>query len=399
MPRWASLCCALLPLGLLSVGASPVSGSVSALTRHPSLWLATPPSILIAWQPDIASEGKVLYGATPSLGREAASAVTGTNHAVPLTGLDPGTKYWYRIVSGIDTLTAGDDTLHTAPSGTAPFRFVAFADCGSGGANQTAVAAVVDALNPDIGIIMGDVIYRSGEAANFTPRYFTPYRSTIRRSVFYPVVGNHDIKTSDGQPFLDAFYLPHNNPLNSEKYYSFDYSNVHFVALDSNQSTAPHGAMATWLAGDLAATSQRWKIVYLHHPPYSSSTTHGSNLKIRANLEPIFQAYGVDLVFSGHDHDYERTFPVSGGTPVNAAQEPSYRDPGAPIYFVSGGGGGTLYSLGEAPSWRAYARSVFHTMAVDVVGDSIHARAINTKGATIDEMTLTKSSSTGRSHR
>ncbi|HZE19689.1 MAG TPA: fibronectin type III domain-containing protein, partial [Candidatus Angelobacter sp.] len=184
---------ALLPLALAASLAGAGRSTAVTLTRHPSLWKVSPVSILVAWQTDVASQGKVLYGTTPALGAEATDGLTTTDHAITLTGLAPGTRYFYRLVSGTDTLTAGGDTLHSAPSGPAPFRFVAFGDCGVDDANQYAVAARIDSLNPDLGLVLGDVIYESGEAANFTPRYFTPYRPILRRSVFYPVVGNHDI--------------------------------------------------------------------------------------------------------------------------------------------------------------------------------------------------------------
>jgi calcineurin-like phosphoesterase family protein/flagellar hook capping protein FlgD len=379
---------------VLALAAALGTGRAGAtvLTRYPSLWKVTTSSILIAWQTDVAAPGKVLYGLTPSLGSEATDGLTTTNHGVTLTGLAQMSRYYYRIVSGPDTLTAGDDTLHTAPPGAAPFRFVAFGDCGVDDANQYAVAARVDALNPDLGLVLGDVIYEVGEAVNFTPRYFTPYRPIIRRSVWYPVVGNHDIATANGQPFMDAFYLPINSMDGTEKYYSFDYGNAHFVALDGNQTF--NADMYNWVEGDLAATTKPWKFVYFHQPMYSDPGTHGSDLNLRFYLEPIFVNHRVDLVFQGHNHYYSRSYPIANGVAVDTAQGSRYRDPAGVIYLVAGGGGRGLYAVtGTDPLIRS-AFSVFHTLAVDVVGDSVSVQAVLPNGTVFDSFTIVKSIAT-----
>jgi len=367
-----------------------LAGNASAVTlvRYPSLWQVTTHSILIAWKTDAATSGKVLYGATPALGLEATDGPPTTDHAVTLRGLDPATRYFYKVVAGAVSLTAGDDTLHTAPAGPKPFRFVAFGDCGVDDPNQFAVAARVDSLNPDLALILGDVIYESGEADNYTPRYFTPYRPMLRRSVWYPVVGNHDIVTENGKPFAGAFHLPTNSRDGSEKYYSFDYGNAHFVALDGNDKR--NADMLDWVDADLAATKKRWKFVYFHQPIYSDPGKHGSDLELRARLEPILVKHHVDLAFSGHNHFFSRSYPIRNGTAVDTAQGSSYRDPGGVIYIVSGGGGRHLYEVTRGDPLIRSAYSVFHTMAVDVVGDSLYARAVLPGGRVFDSFSIVK---------
>lgn len=380
---------ALLLLGSAAALAGAEPASALTLTRHPSLWDVTPSAILIAWQTDVSSTGKVAYGKTPALGSEITDAAISVDHAVTITGLDPGVRYYYQILSDAIPLTAGDDTFHTAPPAGAPFRFAAFADCGSGDANQAAVAARIAALNPDLAIIMGDVIYESGEAVNFTPRYFTPYRSIIRRSVFYPVVGNHDIVTSNGRPFLDAFYLPGNSVDETEKYYSFDYGNAHFVAIDGNQYL--NFDMYAWADADLAATIKPWKFAYVHQPLYSNPGGHGSDLNLRSNLEPIFRSRGVDVVFQGHNHFFSRSYPIANGVAVDTAQGSSYHDPAGTIYLVSGGGGKALYAVAENDPLTRSAFSLFHTLVVDVAGDSVYIQAVRTDGAVFDSLSIKKS--------
>jgi hypothetical protein len=126
-----------------------------------------------------------------------------------------------------------------------------------------------------------------------------------------------------------------------------------------------------------------------HHPPYSSSH-HGSDLQIRGSLGPLFDKHHVDLVLCGHDHDYERTFPLLAEQVVDANQEPSYTDPRGTVYVVTGGGGRSLYAAGTS-FFTAKSQSIHHFTQVDVSGPTIHLRAIAFDGTLIDEAQITKS--------
>ena len=387
---------AAVALGLIALAAPLAAEPVLALTftRHPSVWLRTTDSITIAWQTDVPSTGTVLFGTTPELGEERSHLGSGVDHAVLLDGLAPGTTYFYRVVSDTDT-TGGADSFATAPAGDASFRFLAFGDLGRATPEQLEVAARVDSLDADLAILTGDIIYDAGEAANFTPQYFDVYRPTIARIPFYPSLGNHDVVTANGLPYLDAFHLPSNNPAASERYYSFDFANAHFVALEVTvENQPPDATMLAWLDADLAASSRLWKIVYFHVPMLSNPGGHGGDDVIRTELQPIFEARGVDLVFQGHNHFYTRTYPTIGTTPVAVAQEPDYVNPGAPVYVVTGGGGRVLYALGPSLPYEAFSKSTFHVTAVDVSGNTLTLRAVERDGAVMDSMTLTKEAPT-----
>jgi 3',5'-cyclic AMP phosphodiesterase CpdA len=368
------------------------------LTRYPWVALQTPTSMLIAWQTDVPAPGKVLYAANPFLGWDEAAEgpPDRLDHSVTLSGLAPETNYFYRIISGTDTLTAGADYFHTAPATTTPFRFLAFGDIGARTTAQFDVAARIDTLNADFALLTGDIIYDAGEAQNFTPQYFDVYRKTIRRIPFYPSLGNHDEYTANGQAYLDAFYLPSNNPAGTERYYSFDYANAHFVALEViAEGVAPSAPMLAWLDQDLATTDKEWKFVYFHVPMYSNAGVHGGDAVIAAALEPIFQSRGVDVVLQGHNHFYTRTYPISGGGAVDTDQEPDYVNPSAPIYIVTGGGGRSLYAV-TTPwlPYEAFSKSTYHATVVDVNAHTLSLEAVESDGTVMDVMTITKDIST-----
>jgi purple acid phosphatase-like protein/calcineurin-like phosphoesterase family protein/flagellar hook capping protein FlgD len=374
----------------IALAAFTTPASALTLTRHPWISLLTPTSALIAWQTDAAAGGTVSYGTNPqSLTSVQSHPGTTANHSVPLTGLSPGTTYFYSAESG--GVASPVYSFRTAPGSGGPFRFVAFGDLGRATPEQKAVAARVDSLDADLGILTGDIIYEAGEAANFTPQYFDIYRPTIARAPYYPCLGNHDTGTSNGQPYLDAFYLPSNNPAATERYYSFDYANAHFVSIEcSVQGASPGASMLSWLDADLAATTKLWKFVFFHIPIYSNPGVHGSDTVIRAALEPILSARHVDIAFQGHNHYYTRTYPILSGAVVASTQEPNYLNPGGTIYVVTGGGGRSLYALSGREPFEAFSKSTYHATVVDVFGATLSLKAVERDGTVIDAMTLIK---------
>jgi 3',5'-cyclic AMP phosphodiesterase CpdA len=228
------------------------------------------------------------------------------------------------------------------------------------------------ALDPQLVLHTGDVVYPDGQADGYDPFFFQPYQTLGKRAPIFPTLGNHDYHTQRGQPYLDAFYLPHNNPANTERYYSFDWGNAHFTALDFN--TGPDANQLAWLKNDLAATDKVWKFVFYHQAIYSSGP-HGYESWVEAKrqlLAPIFEQNHVDVVFNGHDHDYERTQPIHGV-----------------LYIVSGGGGGPLYPV-VPQSFSADVESTAHTVFVSVDGCTLTLQAVKPDGTVFDSTALTK---------
>ena len=213
-------------------------------------------------------------------------------------------------------------------------QFAVIGDYGKSGTNELNVSNLVKSWNPDYVITLGDNNYESGQASTidinigqYYHEFIYPYTGsygagdTVNR--FFPSLGNHDWVATNAQPYLDYFTLPGN-----ERYYDFVKGNIHFFSIDSD-SHEPDGrdsssVQAQWLKAALAASTSRYNIVYFHHPPYSSSSVHGSEVI----MQWPFKEWGADLVMAGHDHTYERL--VKDGL----------------VYLVNGLGGKSIYAFG-----------------------------------------------------
>jgi acid phosphatase len=218
----------------------------------------------------------------------------------------------------------------------------------------------------------GDNIYSYGEISLAKARFEEPYAPLLSKDVkFYAVLGNHDIvKSNNGLDQIN--YQPFNM---SDRYYSFTKGDVNegtveFFAIDTN-GNAPWDAQLAWLDQQLAQSTAPWKIVYGHHPLYSSGR-HGSSPELKAKLAPIFAKHKVPLYLCGHDHGYERSIPLDDT-----------------IYIVNGGGGAPLYKFGRSPH-TAFVSSQFSFMTFDVYQDKIITKAIATDGKVFDRAIITK---------
>jgi 3',5'-cyclic AMP phosphodiesterase CpdA len=297
-----------------------------------------------------------------------------TRHIVKLTGLQPGATYRYRVGSNGRTLRAGK--FQTAKAAGQPFRFAVWGDSGIGGKAQQILAAQIEKQRPDFLLHTGDLIYQRGRSRDYDPYFFRVYAPTLARVPFYGSLGNHDVLTNRGQPFLDNFVLPRNGPpgIVPERNYSFDYGNAHIVVLDSNLSERQlRREIAPWLERDLRASRARWKFVVFHHPPYSSGL-HGDEPRTQRALVPALARARVDIVFNGHDHHYERFRPRNGVT-----------------YIVTGAGGAGLYRRQKNdPATARYRNDVHSFTQIDINGGVLQGRQIAANGTIIDQWRLIK---------
>jgi uncharacterized protein (TIGR03382 family) len=359
------------------------------LPRDPYLQKVGPDTATVAFRLAADCSPTVRFG-EGATHQTTASTAKGRAHAVVLTGLKPGTEYTY-VVDACGKVTPAR-RFRTAPvPGTRSVHFTAVGDFGTGGTDQKEVAAAMLQARPELFVALGDNAYSSGTESELQNNLFAPMAALLSEVPLFASLGNHEYVTNQGQPYLDNLYLPSNNPANSERYYSFDWGHVHFVALDSNcaigLASADRCALAAqkaWLEKDLAATTQPWKVIFFHHPPWSSGD-HGSQLSMRRNFAPIFEKYGVDLVLTGHDHNYERTKPMKGDAIASSSQR------GVP-YLVVGGGGASLRPFATSrPDWSVVRDDNAHGfLDVKVVDGLLSAELVTTEGKVLDSFTLRK---------
>ena len=184
-------------------------------------------------------------------------------------------------------------------------RFAIIGDTGTGTSSQYEVGAQLTKARQtfpfEFVIMLGDNIYGSERPQDFVNKFEKPYKTLLDAKVpFYAALGNHDDPTQ-------RYYKPFN--MNGERYYTFTKGSARFFVLDSNYMDQ---AQIKWLDEQLSRANDRWKIAYFHHPLYSSGEKHGSEIDLRTQVEPLFMKYGVDAVFAGHEHFYERIKPQKG---------------------------------------------------------------------------------------
>jgi len=255
-------------------------------------------------------------------------------------------------------------------------RIAVIGDYGNNSKGETSVASLVASWEPDLVITTGDNNYPSGSASTidanigqyyhqFVYPYTGAYPPGANQNRFFPSLGNHDWVATDAQPYLDYFTLPGN-----ERYYNFSVGSVEFFAIDSD-IREPDGVdststQAVWLKTQLEASTANWKIIFFHHPPYSSAL-HGSQLWMRWP----FKTWGADLVLSGHDHMYER-FDIEGLT-----------------YIVDGLGGASIYDfiLPVQGSQFRYNGN-YGALLIEASLSNLYIRFINIDGQVIDDFTI-----------
>jgi 3',5'-cyclic AMP phosphodiesterase CpdA len=244
-------------------------------------------------------------------------------------------------------------------------KFAVIGDNGTGDSPQYEVGrqmATYHGLFPfEMAIMLGDNLYGRQEPQDFITKFETPYRPLLAAGVrFYAALGNHDT-------LREQQYAPFH--MGGVRYYTYSTHNVRFFVLDSDLVDAKQLA---WITSALEQSHDDWKICYFHHPLYSDAKTHGSQVDVRVALEPLFVRYGVNVVFSGHDHVYERIKPQKGIA-----------------YFVSGAAG-QLRKGDVRPSALMAAKfdDDCSFMLVEVSGDTLSFQTISRTGATVDQGTI-----------
>ncbi|HUQ95880.1 MAG TPA: metallophosphoesterase [Bryobacteraceae bacterium] len=246
-------------------------------------------------------------------------------------------------------------------------RFAVIGDSGTGGRPQYELAArlvkVQEKFPFEFVIMLGDNIYGSTRPDDYRKKFEIPYQPLLDGGIkFYASLGNHD-------PSTQPFYKPFN--MEGKRYYSFKKGDVEFYALDSNYMDPEQ---MTWLTRQLSASGSRWKVAFFHHPLYSNARFHGPDIDLRKRLEPVLREYGVNVVFTGHEHVYERLKPQSGI-----------------FHFVLGNSG--QLRRGDLRRSENTAKGFDTDLSfaiVEVAGDEMFFQAISRTGATVDSGVLKK---------
>jgi 3',5'-cyclic AMP phosphodiesterase CpdA len=240
-------------------------------------------------------------------------------------------------------------------------KFAVLGDFGTGDKEQYEVGEQMWAAHArfpyDLVLALGDNMYGSQHPRDFVVKFERPYAPLLQAGVrFMAALGNHDNPDNRNYP-------PYH--MGGQRYYTFAQQSVRFVVLDTNMMEP---RQLEWAATTLATAPEQWKIVYFHHPLYSNGGRHGSNVELRVALEPLLVEHGVDVVFAGHEHIYERLKPQKGIT-----------------HFVVGSGGKLRRGdANPAPSSAVAFDQDQSFMLVEIVGDQLRFETISRTGAVID---------------
>ncbi len=414
---------------------------LSEVTRGPYLLMNTDSGMTLRWRTSTDSDSVVrigtALGALTSITRDATVTM---EHEVRMTGLQPDTKYFYSIGSTTKTMV-GEDAEHyfrTAPiPGTdRPMRLWALGDSGTANTGQRAVRDAYYLSSTykfnDMILLLGDNAYNAGTDSEYQSALFDTYPAVLQQSPVWSCLGNHEtdqVRTGSysGVPYFDIFTFPTaaecgGYASGTERYFSWDFGNVHFISLDVQTNNATlRSNMLTWLNNDLAANTRRWTIAIWHHPPYTKGS-HDSDVEsqptwARQTLVPIMDDAGVDLVLCGHSHCYERSRLIEGfyATPTLATSG-TFKDAGdgkrdgdggygkdygphaGVVYVVAGSSGqATYWTDNSTVKFNPHPHPVMHhselrlgSLVLDIDGNRLDAKFITSTGTVDDYFSIDK---------
>lgn len=395
--------------------------------RQPYMVLQTQDSLTIKWQTPKKEIGKVQYGFFQDTLNNSLSEEKATDkHQIQIQGLKECTKYFYSVSSESMDIDNTNRSFTTLCKNADAQKIWVIGDSGKKGKAQTQVYEQMlksidnDFNQLDMWILLGDNAYRSGTQKQYNKAMFEPYKELVKRFAPVVVYGNHDARR---WAFFEIFDFPAEGQSgglrsDSQNYYAIDNGNIHFVVLDSEDTDrSADGAMAQWLKKDLQANKKPWTIVLFHTPPYSdgghksdSAYDSGGRLKdMRENFVPIFDAYGVDLVLSGHSHDYERSKLLINHTGTSKTFDPKkhiVQDKGSCYTkpYKAGQNSGTVYQVCGSSSKLdhadlkhpalAFSFEKMGSLVLDVTPTTLHSKFLTIDGTIADEFTIRKDTST-----
>lgn len=268
----------------------------------------------------------------------------------------------------VDNTVTGAPLKLTLPVAQDSVKFIAIGDTGTGTQQQQELAKLMlnyHAVFPyDFVIMMGDNMYGGEKPADFKKKFEDVYKPLLDKGVkFYASLGNHDEAVQRNYEFFN---------MKGEEYYKFKKGDVAFFALNSNYMNKDQ---LNWMHTEMGTDTSKWKIAFMHHPPYSSGGKHGSSMSVRKVTEPLFIQHGINAVFTGHEHFYERIKPQQG------------------IYYFISGAGGKLrkgdVKRGSPLTAKAYDNDLSF-MLVEIHNDLLHFQVVSRLGETVDSAALVR---------
>lgn len=349
----------------LTVAVLRASSAEAAFTREPWIQDATTTSVTIAWEAGTTGGAqRLVYGAGEAMDQSVDGTLVSTRlFKATVTGLTPSSRFSYKVFSSQDESPAG--SFVTAPAVAEPFRFGVTGDNRSDSAGHANVVAATLPHDPDFMLNTGDIV----DGTDYTG-FFDVEKALLRNAVIFPSPGNHDAPAQ----YQYGFDRPN--------YYSFRWGNAFFLSINTDGDYGAGSAQLPWIEAQLAAAKAdatiQWIIAYHHHPVYSSGS-HGDTAEAKALLNPLYKQYGVDVVFAGHDHNYERV------------------ELDNIVYVVAGGGGVSTRAMGTPRDGQIFAESVRHVAIVDIDGGVLDLTAYRTDGTVLDARRLEKGPPSGGS--
>jgi hypothetical protein len=350
-------------------------------------------TMTVIWETTTSTTGStVKYGSDTNYGLIATGTTDnqGTNgliHIVEITELTAETTYHY--ICGDDTGGwSNDATFMTAPVGTTDFVFCSMGDSRDNPSEFNKIVGKANAVNPVFTVFTGDLC--GSDNNNDYDTWFSNWEQLGNHSPIAPAIGNHEGSATN---YLHRFALP-----NNERWYSFNYSNMHIIVLSTSMDSYAQGsAQYTWFVNDLKAaandSAHPWKIVNFHNPPYNVGG-HNGDSGVQNILSPLISQYKVDLVLNGHNHYYERTYPLKGGGANPVVTDTNlhyYNNPDGVIYATTGSCGAPLYDIGSA-YYLAVAKKNYNFAKISVfTNNSLHMETFLDDGTTrIDDFWIDK---------
>jgi hypothetical protein len=305
-----------------------------------------------------------------------------------LTDLEPGSEICYRVEIDGQIVSRGQ-SFWTAPIGEdVSVAFLAIGDFGAGTEEQLRVR---DAMLPYVDraqfiLSLGDNAYGSGRPHEWQEFVFEVYQELFTELAFYPTWGNHDYSTADAAPGIDSVFLFENawRIQDRERYWSMDWGPIHLVGLDTERPATEIRESETddqldWLEADLADNGLPWTIAAWHKPAWSGMPGRGPDPTALLLFAPVLEDAGAAMVLQGHNHMYERFAPMRGYESVAEGDEGT-------VYIVSGGGGRSLYGIGQV-DYQLVAQEVYHFLFVEADACALTLTAIDLDGVIIDTAT------------